>query len=82
MITIKNDRIVAASNFDIEIYGIITSTNTTPTSNRSQRLIENSSVQQSNETNESKFKIRELKRFLNAHKDSITVLENISGKMN
>ncbi len=60
IIKIQNERIVVASNNDIEIYGIVSNS------------FQDNSVDL--------YRIRELKRFLNAHKDSILTLENISGR--
>ena len=73
MIKIRNDRIVAASNFDIEIYTIV--------GNSIQKSLTNGKSLESvsSQINESGLRIRELKRYLNAHKDTILTLENISG---
>ena len=78
MIKIRNERIVVASNFDIEIYGLAgnsiqqRSPSTTPTANKTFEAL-------SSQISENGIRIRELKRYLNAHKDTILTLEIISG---
>jgi hypothetical protein len=71
MIQIKSDKLVLATNSDLEVYGIIslTSINTLAKEN----LSINKNVEKNNST------IKELKKYLNAHKDSILTLTKLSG---
>ena len=74
MIQIKNDKFVLATNSDIEIYGlvpIVTSNDATATTADADNL------NFIDETNQ--LKIKELKKYLNTHRDSILCLEKITG---
>ena len=77
MIKIRNERIVVASNFDIEIYGLVGNSNQqkSPVSPNGTKTFETESSQIS----EHGVRLKELKRYLNAHKDTILTLENITG---
>ncbi len=68
MIQIKSDKLVLATNSDIEFYGLI------PFANKSKE-------NQLNTNNDeiSSLKIKELKKYINAHKDSILSLTKLSG---
>ena len=69
MIQIKSDKLVLATNSDIEFYGLIPfSTNKVK---ENQLNINNDEI--------SSLKIKELKKYINAHKDSILTLTKLSG---
>lgn len=72
MIQIKSDKLVLATNSDIEIYGII------PSASINTLAKENQSINKNEEQNN--LTIKELKKYLNAHKDSILTLAKLSGK--
>ena len=68
MIQIKNDKIAVATNSDIEIYGLVRSSNQQP------------SMDMLGANNENTIRLRELKRLVNAHKETILSLDVVSSK--
>lgn len=72
MILIKNDKIVLATNTDIEIYALVALNNAN--SIETFTNLEDMSVSEA----PINIKIKELKKYSSAHKDSILCLENIS----
>ena len=68
MIQIKNDKIAVATNSDIEIYGLVRSSSN-----------QNPSMDMLGATNENTIRLRELKRLVNAHKETILCLDVVSG---
>ena len=71
MIQIKSDMIVLATNSDIEIYGLI------PFISNKTNSKENDN---DNKEEVSCLTIKELKKYLNVHRDSILTLIKLSGK--
>ena len=69
MIQIKTDKLVLATNSDIEFYALIPFAANKAKEN--QLNINNDEI--------SSLKIKELKKYINAHKDSILTLTKLSG---
>jgi hypothetical protein len=78
MIKIRNERIVIASNFDIEIYGLAGNSIQQRSPSTIPNAIKNLETL-SSQISENGIRIRELKRYLNSHQDTILTLVNISG---
>jgi hypothetical protein len=70
MITIKNDRIVLATNSDIEMYAIVSTQN--------QQQQQQQDETKTNNNNNFSSKIKELKKYINIHDDSIIYLANLN----
>jgi hypothetical protein len=75
MILIKNDKLVLATNSDIEVYGLIDS-NIHSNESDDMNAYENSNSE-NNDIQD--LRIKELKKYINVHKDSILCLDNLSG---
>lgn len=72
MIIIKNDRIVLATNSDIEMYEIVSG------QTQSQQHLYESNSNNKNPSSNIYSKIKELKKYTNIHNDSILYLANLS----
>lgn len=86
MILIKNDKIVLATNTDIEIYALV-SLNSSSSSNRLADSFDTSELdgippdEISVPSTFTNVKIKELKKYFNVHKDSILCLGQVSDNL-